>query len=410
MNILIIHAHNCNRGDEAAVKSMVDEILEKYPFANITISVEAPVFYPKMSERVKQIIRFPKWSSKIAQVEYLLSFFCGSKVSFTKEGRNFITILKNSDLVIHAPGGPSIGDIYLEREWLYLSRLDIVRRLNIPYMFYAPSMGPFYNEKNNELRKKVLLGAEKIILRDPISIKYLKEFLPEIKVEQALDSALQHDIDKKSNEETLNQYKTLNEFINNHEKIIGITITDLKWHPKHKFNSAINNIKSTFIKFIKDRINEGYGIVFIPQLYGEQNDIDLMNEYMLDKHTFMVEANKECYDSYFQQYLIGKLYAVVGMRYHSNIFSAKMGTPFVSVSYEQKMEGFMNSIGLNNYCISFENLSYDKLNEKFSMLEKNYILYKEKLNQMHEYMKNESYKSTKVVIDILEKHKVNGKK
>lgn len=410
MNILVIHAHTSNRGDEAAVKSMVDEIILKYPMANIVISTETPTIYPKMSKTVKQIIRYPKCGSKIAQIEYLLSFFSGGKISFTKEGRNFITILKNSDLVIHAPGGPSIGDIYLEHEWLYLSRLDIVRRLNIPYMFYAPSMGPFYNKKNDKLRKKVLLGAKKIILRDPISIRYLKEFLPEIKVEQALDSALQHDIDKKYNEEILNQYTELNKFIDEHEKIIGLTITDLTWHPKHKFNPAINNIKPVFTKFIKERINEGYGIVFIPQLYGEQNDIDLMNEYMLDKHTFMVEANKACYDSYFQQYLIGKLYAVVGMRYHSNIFSAKMGTPFVSVSYEQKMEGFMNSIGLNNYCISFENLSYDKLNEKFSMLEKNYILYKEKLNQMHEYMKNESYKSTKAVIDILEKHKVNGKK
>ena len=39
----------------------------------------------------------------------------------------------------------------------------------------------------------------------------------------------------------------------------------------------------------------------------------------------------DMHDCYFQQYIISLIKAVVGMRYHSNIFSAKMGTPFVSV-------------------------------------------------------------------------------
>ena len=38
MNILIIHSHNDNRGDEAAVKAMVDELLMTYPEAVIYIS------------------------------------------------------------------------------------------------------------------------------------------------------------------------------------------------------------------------------------------------------------------------------------------------------------------------------------------------------------------------------------
>ena len=71
----------------------------------------------------------------------------------------------------------------------------------------------------------------------------------------------------------------------------------------------------------------------------------------------MIDAFSEERDTYFQQYVIGKLYAVVGMRYHSNIFSAKMGIPFVSVSYEQKMKGFMQSIGLSEYCIDLNELS-----------------------------------------------------
>lgn len=61
--------------------------------------------------------------------------------------------------------------------------------------------------------------------------------------------------------------------------------------------------------------------MFIPQLYGNGNDYDLMRTFCCDTNDyFVVTASDERYDTYFQQYLIGQLYAVIGMRYHSNIF------------------------------------------------------------------------------------------
>lgn len=67
--------------------------------------------------------------------------------------------------------------------------------MGVPYMFYAPSMGPFKNEKRNKQRKAILQDAEKIVLRDPISLKYVNEFLGEDKAVLALDSAFQNNID-----------------------------------------------------------------------------------------------------------------------------------------------------------------------------------------------------------------------
>lgn len=67
--------------------------------------------------------------------------------------------------------------------------------MGVPYMFYAPSMGPFKNEKRNKQRKAILRDAEKIVLRDPISLKYVNEFLGEDKAVLALDSAFQNNID-----------------------------------------------------------------------------------------------------------------------------------------------------------------------------------------------------------------------
>lgn len=72
MNILVVHSHNANRGDEAAVKAMVDELLIKYPGAKITISNNGFTQYPGMPENVIQIDRFPKLESRMAQLEFLL--------------------------------------------------------------------------------------------------------------------------------------------------------------------------------------------------------------------------------------------------------------------------------------------------------------------------------------------------
>ena len=73
MKILIIHAHGNNRGDEAAVKSMVDEITAKYPGMEIVISGEGLNRYPLLSANVKQISRFPKNYSKTDQLSFLIS-------------------------------------------------------------------------------------------------------------------------------------------------------------------------------------------------------------------------------------------------------------------------------------------------------------------------------------------------
>ena len=131
-----------------------------------------------------------------------------------------------------------------------------------------------------------------------------------------------------------------------------------------------------------------------------------MNQFMRSEHTFMVEANAPEYDAYFQQYVIGKLYAVVGMRYHSNIFSAKMGTPFVSISYEQKMKGFMEKMGLDEYCIPIENLTLKQLESTFAKMNTNYPTYKKRLQEKHSQMKEDSHKTTEAVLDLLEQNNV----
>ena len=106
----------------------------------------------------------------------------------------------------------------------------------------------------------------------------------------------------------------------------------------------------------------------IPQLFGNQNDKKYLQEFEWE-NTYLLGDDK---DAYFQQYMISKLYGVIGMRYHSNIFAAKMGVPFIPIVYEEKMRGFVEYAGWENLAIALENLSVEELCRQYEYMETNY--------------------------------------
>lgn len=134
----------------------------------------------------------------------------------------------------------------------------------------------------------------------------------------------------------------------------------------------IHNAETVMQDFIDKRIGEGYGILLIPQLFGNQNDYHYLMKY--DRENVLVLSDS--YDTYVQQYVISQCFAIVGMRYHSNIFSAKMGVPFVAIGYEEKMYGFMERFNLSNYLVRFPKLNKDELNQKWRLLIENYDSYR----------------------------------
>ena len=404
MNIFIINCHTANRGDEAAVRSLIDEINLLYSDVKIVISLRGKTVYPNLPENITVIEQYMNVGKLSKLKHFLLKCFHGN-MFLMKRAKLFYSYAAKADLILHAPGGPSIGDIYYGDELTYLEYFEVFKVMKKPYAFYAPSMGPFDITERNDRRKKVLEGAIMIALRDPISADHVQRLVPNKKTYLTLDSALQHEINIDENEKKLNEYILLNSFLDKHAKVVGITITDLKWHPIYsETNETTNKIKDTFATFIKDLINHNYGVLFIPQLYGSGNDYDLMKSFMVNQtDCFTITAEESKYDAYFQQYIIGRLYAVIGMRYHSNIFSAKMGTPFVSISYEQKMKGFMEKINLMQYCLELEKMDAKNLSDKFMLLEKNHEDYKEYLKSIHNLMQQESYKTTELVKELLNK-------
>ena len=398
MNILIINAHWYNRGDEAAIRSMIIELKKKYPDAQMRIQFALTQMRSEedVVEGAKVIECFPRNREILNSVVYVLS---KGLICVGKNLKEYVENVKWADIILHAPGGPSLSDTYIKDEPKYLSRLAIAKVLNVPYIFYAPSMGPFKRKGMNILRRFVLNSAKSIVVREAISKQYVDSLHLKKQCVVTLDSAFQFDIDKKRYEAILEKDIELKEFFATDKKIVGITITPLSGNPAYQSDKDLKDkILDCFQKLVLKLEKDGYKVIFIPQLFGKSNDYNYMKQCAVGDSSYVMQST---YDCYFQQYIISKLYMVFGMRYHSNIFSAKMGTPFVSISYEQKMKGFMEIVQLTDLCMDIKDLTIENLLLKYDLLVNNYDFYKEKLTSKHRILSERSAQTTRIVINTL---------
>ncbi len=398
--ITIVNAHWSNRGDEAALLAVVDGLQKSYSKSQITI----------LFKDDKEIQQFPniknvnydiaKFNAKIWDI--WLTTMTGGVLGVNEKLKFMVRTLLKSDLIIYSPGGSVINSRFFWRKQMeYLTPFICSKFYKIPLMIAAPSIGPFDPSKPNRILKWLLKVPEVFIVREEISKKYLEEIGITDNIVTTIDSAFYDGIKEEENQKKLEKYKELKEYLDAYEKVVGITITDFAWHVKlGKDKELSQRINDSFRKFLEKLQNEGYGVLFIPQLFGNQNDYDYMNTFSTDK-TFIM---KDTYDTYFQQFIISKLYAVEGMRYHSNIFSAKVRTPFIPVVYEEKMEGFVDIAGLNDYAITLDELSFEKLEEKFEQLNDNYDAVK---NMFAEKLPNWQKQASRTV-ELLAKYSSKG--
>lgn len=395
--ITIVNAHWNNRGDEAALLAVVYGLKKNYTKSSITILFKDDNKIQQFPNIENVNINESKFNAKIWDI--WLTVFTRGMIGINRKLKFMVNTLLESDLIIYSPGGSVINNRFFWRKQMeYLTPFLCAKLYNIPLFIAAPSIGPFDLNKSNRVLKYLLKVPKLFIVRENISREYLNKIGINKKVITTIDSAFYDDIKEEEGQKELNKYTSLKEYLVTYDKVIGITITDFSWHVKYgKDKNLALRINNSFKKFISKLEEEGYGIVFIPQLFGNQNDYDYMNRF-LNNNTFIL---KDTYNTYFQQFVISKLYAVIGMRYHSNIFSAKVGTPFLPIVYEEKMEGFVEMANLNKYAISLDELSIEKLEEKFELINNNYKEIKSMLCNESLIWKNKAMKT----IDLLGMYK-----
>jgi colanic acid/amylovoran biosynthesis protein len=375
VNITIVNAHWNNRGDEAAHRPLWTELQRRYPGSKLTILFKdkKPItWFPNLPDAVFHSAQFsaPAW-------EILLTAITRGRFGNNPALKQTVQVLSQSDLIVYPPGGSVINDrFFWSKQLEYLTPFLCARLYGIPMVVAAPSMGPYEAQPQRRLRQWLLRTPQVFCVREDISRRYLEAIGIRDRIEVTTDLAFMDEVDAAAAERQLESWPELGAFLQAYPRVIGITISDFRWHVKLGKDRALSErIERTFRDMISSLTARGYGVLLIPQLFGNQRDYDDLQAFAGDG----VHVMSDQPDTYAQQQVVSKLFAVIGMRYHSNIFAAKMGTPFVAIVYEEKMEGFLHLAGLDAYGIALDDLSFETLDERFRSVEKHYDALRERL-------------------------------
>ena len=399
MNILILHAHWGNRGDEAAIRAMIDSLKAQLPIKKMWVMIVGfrPEQFPYDDAEILEL--YPIFGLRRDRLDAIFNILSFGKLALARRGRKFLRAVSEADVVIHAPGGPTIGDLNALGDLQYLHRLLIAKVFKRkPLFFYAPSMGPFSGRLRNKIRRFILKRADAIVLREEISLGYLRDQLG-LESWVTLDSAFQNDV----LESYLDKYESFSEMLRLVEGkgTVGMVVTDLKWYPKYRDSEGLaERIMACCSDVAKYLLDRGYSILLIPQLFGKVEDTPLLESIReLDKERIHVCPPE--IDSYGQQVLISKLFCLISMRYHPVIFAAKGNTPFISIYYEHKAEGFAQKVGFIDFTIPIERISAEEIIDRFTILERKYDAVKQRLEAVNPLLKEESRKTTRIIIEKL---------
>ena len=269
--------------------------------------------------------------------------------------RKLIPYYKWADLVVCAPGGICMGGF---QDWLHLYQLYLAKVLNKPLVYYSRSFGPFPTRTfSNRLFKRFSLeilryfsflsirDAKTMQLADELGLSYVPSidtaFLdaPQVSIPSEVSAKLQGD------------YMV---FVPN----------SLTWH--YAYKSIPQERIDAFYLAIMDRLHERYPllqIVMLPQLCNRGDGGDY--KYFLGlKDQFsqkgILEVLPDIYSSDMQQSVIRNAKFVIGARYHSIVFAINQAVPFVALSYEHKMEGLLEELGLQGCGMSIEGTFVDE--------------------------------------------------
>ena len=260
-----------------------------------------------------------------------------------------IKAIKKADLVISG-GGTLFQDITSKKSiWYYLGIVKLAQFFHKKVIVAYQGMGPIETKIYRRMTKKTLnkKSVKFVGMRDKQAIDYAKEIgIKEDKIVFSSDMIFmmtppaKERIDKIINDNVLN--------LQEGQKLIGFSVRE--WKDKDRTDALAE---------AADLIVERYNarIVFFP--FHKPKDAEI-SKIIMHK---MKHEDKACLmpNRYLPSEILGAMGRMdvnIGVRLHSLIFSAISNVPTIGVSYDPKVDGFLDMINSNAVC------TYDEIDSK----------------------------------------------
>ena len=230
-------------------------------------------------------------------------------------------------------GGSLLQDVTSKRSLLYyLSIIALGIILKKKVMLFAQGIGPIHSGILRRLTKLICSHVDLITVRDQDSLYELRRIgIPAEKVQLTADAVLTLP------QEDIRQGKELLEKFHVPQEKMLIAVSVRKWQDDDSYLLELAKAVDALVKRYDAHI------VLLPLQYPvDMEACERLQHFMVRKSSSTILATN-CDTEQFLS-LMGNFNLLIGMRLHALIFAAVMELPFVAVSYDPKIDGFVKDI------------------------------------------------------------------
>lgn len=266
--------------------------------------------------------------------------------------------IKRADILLSGGGSLLQDDTSARSIHYYLTIIRMGLFLKKHVFCISNGIGPIIRDNNKKQVARILNKVRHTTVRDFNSQKLLLEIgvNPE-KVSVSADMVIA--MNMQSPEMGL---KILNKIgiVDRQRKLLGIAIRQKDFRTPEKRDQLIE---------LANRLAENYSVLFIPFYY--KNDTKIYDDIHTYVHEHVYFINDKYNTEEFMS-LLENLDILMGSRLHSLIFSLVAEVPFIGISYDPKIENFMDMIQMKPVC-SMGNFDPEKLIDAVIDLDTDYI-------------------------------------
>lgn len=269
----------------------------------------------------------------------------------------------------------------------YLGIVVLAKLLKTPVAFYAQGVGPVNGKAGRWLIKVVANRVDLITLRDAESAQFLEEIgvsIPPISVTADPVFSLRPGAEELA--EAKDYLASLG--IDQSQGILGISLRS--W----------TNFSDQQISLFLDNLTEhGLQLLLLPLQHPADLEYSRRINRLMKKPAVIAEKPMS---SIQLMGLISHLSALVGMRLHSLIFAACEGIPFEGISYDPKVETFLQEFG-KEPLFSDDNFDPAAIAEKAIKSISNYPAQSAGIQQQVLHLKEKADINTRLVTQLLQR-------
>jgi polysaccharide pyruvyl transferase CsaB len=240
-------------------------------------------------------------------------------------------VLAKSQLLISG-GGSLLQDVTSDRSlYYYLSIMMLAKKLGKPVMLYAQGIGPVRGTLAQGAMRYIGNMVDLITVRDDGSyeeLKRLKVTAPPVHI--TADPVLaMHPVDKLIGRSILKKHGQ-----EGVAPLIGISVRE--WKDWGHFKQVMGHAADLMIEEL------GAKVVFIPMQWPDDLGVSEKIARRMNNKASVLPGE---YTTSELLSLVGNLDLLIGIRLHALIFAAVMHVPMAGISYDPKIDRFLETIG-----------------------------------------------------------------